>query len=352
TVDIADTVVNITPTATASRVSTKAACVYGRPRDPSTPDYYDCDLYYAQSTNGTTWDFTSAVNVTNYANADTFRVFSDIDAVYDYNDNLHIIWSAVVYDYAGGAGSYDSCALFHWSQATGITEIYRKFEYAYNPLYELNVSKCNIGVDPSNNLFAVWTGTDGSDTSAAGFTNGDLYYSYSTNNGASWSTPTNITDSQSPDCTPGNCDSDNYPSMDELVNQYMHIVYNHDTDPGSVIRGEGDEAICQILYHREDNPLWAGIDDENPPENYRIALTNYPNPFNNNTVFQLSQPVSGELKVYNIRGELVREFTLENTDFARWDGLNANGKYLASGLYFAKLKANGAEMVRRVVMVK
>ncbi|MCP4632965.1 MAG: hypothetical protein GY855_08555, partial [candidate division Zixibacteria bacterium] len=47
TVDIADTVVNITPTATASRVSTKAACVYGRPRDPSTPDYYDCDLYYA-----------------------------------------------------------------------------------------------------------------------------------------------------------------------------------------------------------------------------------------------------------------------------------------------------------------
>ena len=349
---LVDTVVNMTPMPAASRVSQKVAFVYGRPRDIASADYWDSDLYYIESADGSTWDFGSMANVTNYTNADTFRVFSDLDAIYDHNDNLHIIWSAVVYDYGTGAATYDSCALFHWSAATGIDEITRTFELAYPSLYDLNIAKVNLGIDVSGNLFAEWTRFTLADTSADAWSNGDLYFSYSTNNGNTWSTPTNMTNSQSVDCTPGNCDSDHWGSMDEIVNEYLHILYIHDTDAGAVPQGEGSDAEGQVMYLKYPNPLWSDVNEGELPVENAIGLTNYPNPFNTSTVFRFPEMVSGKLAVYNIRGELVRELTFENSSTIQWDGKTSNGLMLSSGIYFAKLRSHDAVLKRRIVMIK
>ena len=89
-----DTIQCLSSIITASRVSDKVAIVYTHPTDSS--NQWMNDLYYIQSSNGLDWDFDHGkINFTNYENdPDSLYAYTDIDAVYDYNDNLHFIWTA------------------------------------------------------------------------------------------------------------------------------------------------------------------------------------------------------------------------------------------------------------------
>jgi hypothetical protein len=86
---------------------------------------------------------------------------------------------------------------------------------------------------------------------------------------------------------------------------------------------------------------------------------NAPNPFNPVTKikFAVSKPGNVALRVYNVRGELVK--TIVNQRFemgsheASWDGRNSGGQHVSSGVYYAKVAADGgAEDVIKMVMAK
>ena len=77
-------------------------------------------------------------------------------------------------------------------------------------------------------------------------------------------------------------------------------------------------------------------------------LPNYPNPFNPETwiPYQLAEPAEVTLRIYAINGELVRTLALGHqpagiyqtqTRAAYWDGKNASGEPVASGVYFYSL---------------
>ncbi len=77
-------------------------------------------------------------------------------------------------------------------------------------------------------------------------------------------------------------------------------------------------------------------------------LANYPNPFNPETwmPYQLAEPAEVTLRIYAINGELVRTLALGHqpagiyqtrTRAAYWDGKNALGEPVASGIYFYTL---------------
>ena len=79
-------------------------------------------------------------------------------------------------------------------------------------------------------------------------------------------------------------------------------------------------------------------------------LQNYPNPFNPETwiPYQLNQASEVSLSVYSSEGQLVREIDLglkpagnyQRTERAiYWDGRNANGESVSSGVYFYRLQA-------------
>jgi hypothetical protein len=351
---LADTLVMLCPLPVTSRASQKVAIVYGRPRDISNANFWDCDMYYIESADGTTWNFSSRNNVTNYADGDTLRVFSDFDALYDNNDNLHIIWSAVVYHNGTELGAADSSALYHWSSATGIDLIDDAFEVAYPSYWDLNIAKVNIGVDANDNLFALWTRFSIDDTSAGGMSNGDLYYSYSEDNGDTWSAPVNITNTQSNDCAAGNCDSDHWASMDEIVDQYLHILYIHDTDAGAAAHDEGDTTECQVMYHTYANPVWAGVDEGAYPESYDLTVTNYPNPFNASTEIEYSVLDKSvvKLEIYNILGQHVvtlvdNEIRNPGEYHVRWDTSRES-----SGIYFCRLQSPNSTVTRRLALIK
>ena len=104
------------------------------------------------------------------------------------------------------------------------------------------------------------------------------------------------------------------------------------------------------------------------PELWKIPeqtalLTNYPNPFNPETwiPYQLSEPANVKLTIYDIQGRVVRDLDLghqragmyhDQSRAAYWDGKNAVGEPVASGLYFYTLTAGEFTATRKMLIRK
>ena len=92
-------------------------------------------------------------------------------------------------------------------------------------------------------------------------------------------------------------------------------------------------------------------------------LPNYPNPFNPETwiPYQLASPADVTLTIYDIKGRVVRDLDLGHqragtyhgrSRAAYWDGKNAVGESVASGLYFYTLKAGDFTATRKMLIRK
>jgi len=85
---------------------------------------------------------------------------------------------------------------------------------------------------------------------------------------------------------------------------------------------------------------------------------NYPNPFNPTTwiPFYLPRDGAASLKVYNVKGELVKvlrdRFYNRGAHSVRWDGTDAKGRRVASGLYFCVLRQGGEKQTKKMVLIK
>jgi len=84
------------------------------------------------------------------------------------------------------------------------------------------------------------------------------------------------------------------------------------------------------------------------PQDY-IITQNYPNPFNPETIISFTIPskltsAHTEINIYNIQGELVKKLFEGNvqagTYLTKWDGKNAAGQNVSSGIYIYEVKAN------------
>ena len=94
-----------------------------------------------------------------------------------------------------------------------------------------------------------------------------------------------------------------------------------------------------------------------------LLLQNYPNPFNPETwiPYQLSEDTPVSISIYDTTGKLVRTLSLgfQSAGFynsqgraAYWDGRNALGERVASGIYFYQLTTPSFQQTRRLVIVK
>ena len=87
-------------------------------------------------------------------------------------------------------------------------------------------------------------------------------------------------------------------------------------------------------------------------------LPNSPNPFGNQTSLKFALPASGHarLVVYDIAGRRVADLVDRSMDAGvhsvTWDGRDASGTMVASGVYLARLEAGGKTMTREMVRLK
>ena len=85
---------------------------------------------------------------------------------------------------------------------------------------------------------------------------------------------------------------------------------------------------------------------------------NYPNPFNPKTEIQFDINLAGHamLKIYNIRGQevitLMSQVVSPGFHKVSWNGVNANGKELSSGMYFYELVVGDISLKKKLVLLK
>lgn len=103
-----------------------------------------------------------------------------------------------------------------------------------------------------------------------------------------------------------------------------------------------------------------GIEDDHELMLGALALEqNHPNPFNPTTTIRFTVPVGGArvtLDVMSVGGRRVR--SLADREFASgpqavtWDGRDEAGREVASGVYLARLSANGETSERKMTLLK
>jgi hypothetical protein len=85
---------------------------------------------------------------------------------------------------------------------------------------------------------------------------------------------------------------------------------------------------------------------------------NYPNPFNPATqiAFQIPEPGEVSLVVYNLNGQVIRELVRGPQEAGlhrvTWDGRDAAGRGVSSGIYFCRLESRGLVQTRQMLLLK
>ena len=135
-------------------------------------------------------------------------------------------------------------------------------------------------------------------------------------------------------------------------------------------RENNDHApIYRFQYNRwgnrldlfRDAPAAPALSKAVPEENTLFA--NYPNPFNPETwiPYQLAKPAEVKVAIYATGGRLVRTLSLGHQPAgvyqskgraAYWDGTNAQGEPVASGVYFYTLTAGEFRATRKMLIQK
>ena len=84
----------------------------------------------------------------------------------------------------------------------------------------------------------------------------------------------------------------------------------------------------------------------------------WPNPFRSETTiaFMLPDDGSATVSIYNVAGRLVKKLPAQRCSAGRneraWDGTNAAGDRVASGVYFVRVTSGGEAATGKVVLVR
>jgi len=339
----------------SSPVSGKSSIVYAAATVSGSPWYND--IFYLETPDGVTWDWSGGwINVTEYGqDNDSLFAFTDIDALYDFNDNLHVVWNA---HWATDQTLYYKTFIFHFDSQSGTISEVSSSDSAWSlncspGIWNRPICKMSLGVQQgSNALYTVYTRFDTTDCSAGGYANGDLYMQYSLDDGWSWSVPENITNSSTPDCLPGDCDSDHWSSMAERVDDYLHILYVNDKDAGGAPQSEGTLTLNPMLYLAYP-AVTSVIEGDIDLPSVNNLLHAYPNPFNAHTTleFSLAEPADIELTIYDITGAKVETIYQPGLEAGR-HSVVWNASNVASGVYFARMEAGEQSHSIKMVLLK
>ncbi|MCK5052201.1 MAG: right-handed parallel beta-helix repeat-containing protein [Candidatus Cloacimonetes bacterium] len=134
------------------------------------------------------------------------------------------------------------------------------------------------------------------------------------------------------------------------------IIGNHRIWDGD----ENGSAIIDMGAYEYGAPAYVDIDDNVIIQTSEVSLhQNFPNPFNPTTTisFSLQKNSKVELSIYNIKGQKIKSLLSNQTAVGEhsivWDGKDASGKKVGSGIYLYKLNVNGKiEAVKKCLLLK
>jgi len=251
---------------------------------------------------------------------------------------------------------FKKCKILHWSSATGVDTVAARFNMpnmADTITHALVTPVCQPSLGIYNGvLYCTFTAflrgntqtvDDGSIVNA-----GEIFITYSTDNGNTWSTPVNIT------LTP-NVEEKHSSVIRNLVtppNDSVGVFYLKDMKAGGWVNVPGwGPAPVYGIYKKLSGVIGIKQDLEIVRE-FKL-FQNYPNPFNPTTTISYYIPKSSNvtLKVYNILGSevatLVNGFEKSGAKEIVFDA-----SHLASGIYYYTIAAGEYRDTKKMVVVK
>jgi hypothetical protein len=154
--------------------------------------------------------------------------------------------------------------------------------------------------------------------------------------------------------------------MSDIVGDRLNVlIYSFErvripAGENEIINIEAGEALELVSAEASDyygNELKVMLGKVEVPTEFALSQ-NYPNPFNPETEIMLSLPESGNwsLDIYNIRGQLVRQFSGYSdagTVHIMWDSRDDRGSEVASGIYFYKARVDDRfSQTRKMILLK
>jgi hypothetical protein len=195
-------------------------------------------------------------------------------------------------------------------------------------------------IDESGRIFVVYSALTDEDLDAQGAAFRDVYLTTSSDNGATWSFPQNLTAFMG-------FNVEQMFGSAAILNDTMHLTFMESdvvgffstTDNASKV-GPFDIIHLSLPIADIDNGK-VGLDETN---NLLTVGTNYPNPFRNSTVIpvNLTQKADVKVTVMNILGEVVYSNTYNNTTTGV-NNIEVNGNF-KSGFYFYNIEAAGVKV--------
>ena len=132
-------------------------------------------------------------------------------------------------------------------------------------------------------------------------------------------------------------------------------------ESGRVVSGPFQRSVTTSDIRNAFLSLQLNVGDIQPQDT--LLAQNFPNPFNPETwiPYQLSKATEVKISIYDVSGHLVRSLDLGwqpvgsymmPSSAAYWDGKNAVGERVASGIYFYTLQTSDFTATRRMVILK
>jgi hypothetical protein len=194
-----------------------------------------------------------------------------------------------------------------------------------------------MSVAPNGRIDVIWLDTR---DAPSGTNDSVLYYSYSEDEGTTWTPNEAISDAFDPNI--------GYPMQDKMGDyfdmksddDFAHIAWANTLNGG------------QDVYYTRIAPELLNVDTftENT-----IDLRVFPNPVQATTTlqFDVMESVLTSLEIYNVTGKKVKTIvhkTISGNQLYTWNGTNDQGTRLASGLYFATLSSQGKAVTVKILL--
>ncbi len=342
-VSVVDTVMVICGIAVSSPVSDKSAIVYMH-SDDTTSQVFNWPNYVV-SNDGQDWDFANGIVEVPYPEEPQLdlRAIVNIDAIIDYNDELHLAWP--VY---GDSQDW----MLHYREGADTIETICQIPDTTTNHHPFSLLIDQVSLSRRENpptLFATWCQYADGDTNTDGEYNGDIYICRLDNDGLTWETPVNITNSPSPDCAYGDCHSEIYPCAAEEADSLPHITYIYDP---YISPDPGPDELQSVMYLGPEHLVGINQSPDKLPSGYSLSQ-NFPNPFNAVTTIRYNLPerLYVTLEIYNILGQKV-ESLLSDEQPAGYHTIEWQADDFSSGLYFYKIKAGEFIQTRSCLLLK
>lgn len=317
--------------------------------------------WYKSTNNGESFDNGSLIFDYQLIGSDTIfpNVTGGFQAVF-VNNEPHLVFTA--YNISANTFptpntlEYIKPKILHWSPATGVTDLAGKFNIpnladTITTALLAPVGQPSIAATASGKLICTFTAFLRNNTQVVDdgsrLNTGEIFYSVSTNNGANWSTPVNITN------TPGI--EEKHSSMPEkLTSDSLKVYYLRDMKAGGWVNipAWGKAPVYGIFNKRN---ITVGINQISSEVKSFKLNQNYPNPFNPTTMIRFDIPKSEftTLIIYDNNGREISKPVNQKLNAGSYEFNFAADKFnLSSGVYYYKLVSGNYSGTKKMILIK